>query len=139
MNYDEFTEGDDLPTNSVEKIDIKDMKIMIGVMRDPNPLHYDRELAEELGYSGCVHQGPANVSHALEPVLSVLESPGDLRTVDVRFHEIVFDGDELEAVPTVEEKQPLDDDRGEIEFSLELIKGDGTIAMNGTATASVPR
>lgn len=53
--------GDLLPQWSVESVPIEKMKLLAAVLRDPNPIHWDRAAVEAQGYgSRLINQGPIN-------------------------------------------------------------------------------
>jgi len=137
MEFDELSVGDQLEPRVVDDVSGEDMKLVAALLQDPYPPHYDPRAAEELGYPGLLNQGPANLSYLLQALVRELASPGDLRSFDVRFHDMVFEGETVTATATVEEKE-LDDGEGIVTFAVALEKADGTVAVDGSATARVP-
>lgn len=137
MDFEDFSPGDELEPRTLEDLRAEDMKLIAALLQDPYPPHFDRERAEELDYPGLLNQGPANLSYLVQPVVRALDSPSDLRSFDVRFHNMVFEGQTVTATATVADTQKSDGE-GLVEFDLELQTEDGTVAVNGTATASFP-
>lgn len=138
MQFEDLSPGDELPGRTVEDLRGADMKLLAAILQDPYPPHYDERRAETMGYPGLLNQGPANLSYMLQPVVGVLESPSDLRSFDVRFDDMVFEGQTVTATATVADTYVEDGD-GLVEFDIELHKPDGTAAVAGTATARFPR
>lgn len=136
-DIDYLSVGDELEPRTVEDLDGQDMKLIAALLQDPYPPHYDRRRAEDLDYPGLLNQGPANLSYLLQTIVQVLESPTDLKTFDVRFHDMVFEDETVTATATVEEKRVADGD-ALVEFALALENEDGTVAVDGTATARLP-
>lgn len=138
MNYDELSEGDSLPTRTIETIRRDDTKLMAAILQDPYPPHFDSERCDELDFPGLLNQGPANLSYVLQPIYEVIESPSDVRSVDVRYQEMVFTEQTVHA-ETVVEKKRLDDDAGVVTFSVELRTAADDVVMSGTVDVTVPR
>lgn len=136
--FDDLSAGDELEPRRVEDLRAGDMKLIAALLQDPYPPHFDRKRADELDYPGLLNQGPANLSYLLQPVVRVLESPSDLRSFDVRFHDMVFEGQTVTATAQVTETR-VEDGQGLVEFELELLTDDGTVAVGGSATARLPR
>jgi acyl dehydratase len=137
MDFEDLSPGDELEPRTLEDLRAEDMKLIAALLEDPYPPHFDRERAEELDYPGLLNQGPANLSYLVQPVVRALNSPSDLRSVDVRFHNMVFEGQTVTATATVADTRETDGE-GLVEFDLELQTEDGTVAVNGTATANFP-
>lgn len=138
MNYDDLSEGDSLPTRTIENIRREDTKLMAAILQDPYPPHFDSERCDELDFPGLLNQGPANLSYVLQAVYEALESPADVRSVDVRYQEMVFTEQTVHAEAVVEEKR-TDGDDGIVTFSVELTTADDDVVMAGTVDAAVPR
>lgn len=138
MEFDDLSEGDELPRRTILELSGSDMKLLAAVLQDPYPPHYDERRAEEMGYPGLLNQGPANLSYMLQTVVRQLEAPSDLRSFNVRFDDMVFETETVTATATVADKR-VEDGEALVEFEIELGKEDGTVAVVGTATAHVPR
>lgn len=133
MRFDDLAVGDEL-VRTVEDLRGDDMKLIAALLQDPYPPHYDPRRAEELGYPGLLNQGPANLAYMLQPIVRELGAPSDLASFDMRFHDMVFEGETVTATATVEERTP-DDDGGLVEFSVVLAKENGETGVDGTVTA----
>jgi acyl dehydratase len=133
MRFDDLSVGDEL-IRTVENLRGDDMKLVAALLQDPYPPHYDPRRAEELGYPGLLNQGPANLAYMLQPVVRELDAPSDLASFDVRFHDMVFEGETVTVTATVEETTPTDDG-WLVEFSVVLAKENGETGVDGTVTA----
>lgn len=136
LSFDAVAEGDSLEPRIVEEVRGEDMKLMAALLQDPYPPHFDERRAEELGYPGLLNQGPTNLSFILQAITEHLDSPTDVRTFDVRFHDMVFEDETLRATATVAEKA-VEDGTNLVTFDVALEKEDGAVAVDGTVTAEV--
>lgn len=133
MNYDDIETGEVVTEKTYPDIDESGMKIVSALMRDPNPIHYDRRLVEDRGYPGLVNQGPINVSYITQTVLSILDTPRDMLSLRVRFEEMVFENDTVTVRVEVEDKSATPDGK-RVDLALTLEKDDGTVGATGVAT-----
>ena len=85
------------------KVNAVDIKTIMDVMGDINPIHVDEELALSLGLRGCVNQGPANLGYVINMLIDWAGEPQAITNLKVRFHSISCPGDQLEARGFVEE------------------------------------
>jgi acyl dehydratase len=89
--------GESLPPWEVASVDPARMKTMAAVLRDPYPLHWDRDLNERIGFGRrTINQGPLNLSY-IANMLMAWAGDGAVRRLDVRFGRPVFDGDRVVA------------------------------------------
>jgi acyl dehydratase len=116
------------PSVSAEK-----MKLMAAILRDPNPIHWDRSEVARRGLGErLINQGPTNVGYVTN-MLMAWAGPDALRKLTVRFTSNVFDGERVVAGGVV---TAVRDESGErfADCDVWLDKGDGTRAVEGTAT-----
>lgn len=138
MTVEGLSPGDEFNARTFENLRGDDMRLLAALLADPYPPHFDERRAKELGYPNLLNQGPANCSYLLQTVIEKLESPSDLQSFDIRFHDMVFAGETVTATATVEETR-IEHSEGIVEVSISLEKEDGTVAVDGTATALLPR
>lgn len=138
MQFEDLSAGDELEPRVVEDVRGDDMRLLAAILEDPYPVHFDERAAANQGYPGLLNQGPANCSYLLQSVVRKLESPSDLYGMDLRFHDMVFEGETVTARATVEETR-IEDGEGIVDFAVALEKEDGTVAVDGTLTARFPR
>ncbi|WP_254533072.1 MaoC family dehydratase [Natrinema gelatinilyticum] len=116
------------------EVDPAGMQLLTAILRDPNPIHYDREYATQRGYPGRVNQGPINAEYVAQAALEVAESPAGLRSLDVQYEDFVFESETVTAIGTVAD---MDRSDATVELVLELRADDGTVAVTGQAVVDV--
>jgi acyl dehydratase len=122
----------------MESVSAERMRTMAALLRDPNPLHWDRDavaaLPLELGRR-TINQGPLGLSYIVN-MLHAWAGPGSLRRLTMRFPNLVLDGDRVVAKGKViqlvrEGEQTL----AECEVWLEkegagrLLEGEASVAL----------
>lgn len=138
MSDDRFRPGEVIARREVSDVDPADMRVVTAVVRDPNPLHYDREYAREQGFDGRANQGPVNAAYAAQAALELADSPADLRALDVRYEGFVVEGDTVTATATVDAVREVDGERL-VDLDLESTTDDGEVVLTGSATVRVDR
>jgi len=97
------------------------MKLMAALLRDPNPIHINRESVRALGLGeNVINQGPSNLSYLLTMVTRWTGDVSAIRSVRMRYLGNVFGGDRVECRGTVVEVDPES----------------GSATIDGTATAN---
>lgn len=125
--------GAEVARRVVADVDPADMRVVTAIVRDPNPLHYDRAYATDRGFEGRVNQGPVNAAYAAQAALELADSPADLREIDVRYGGFVVEGDTVTATATVDEVGDVDGEQV-VDLDLELTTDDGERVLTGSAT-----
>lgn len=116
-----------------DDISARDIKLVTAITRDPNPIHFDRNVVDQMGMPGLVNQGASNLSYLIQGIQKLTESYGDISDVEARFRNQVYEGDSLITTVTVEEVRENED--GWIaDVSGRVEKEDGTVVVTGTAT-----
>jgi acyl dehydratase len=73
------------------------MKTMAAILRDPYPIHWDRQATTALGLCGrTVNQGPINLGY-IANMLMAWAGDDAIRRLTVAFHARVLDGDAVAA------------------------------------------
>lgn len=121
-----------IPPLVVEAVRIEDIRTVMDVMDDVNPVHVDEELVRRLGLPGLVNQGPANVGYCVNMLLQWAGDPAALRRLAFRFLSISSPGDRLTAAGLVETSR-ISDQGETIECAFWLEKDDGERVLDGTA------
>ena len=89
--------GDRIPPFTVASVDAQRMKTMAAILRDPYPIHWDRQATAALGLGArTVNQGPLNLGY-IANMLMAWAGDGAIRRLTVAFHARVLDGDRVEA------------------------------------------
>ena len=129
--------GDQIPEWVMESVSPERMRTMAAILRDPNPIHWDRSVVAELGYGErTVNQGPLGLGYMIN-MLHEWAGPESIRRIVMRFHKMVFDGDHVIARGVV---TGIREEKGvrlaECEIWLER-EGSGRV-QEGTAVARIP-
>jgi len=99
--------GDAIPEWEMASVSAERMCTMAAILRDPNPLHWDREavsaLPQGLGRR-TINQGPLGLSYIVN-MLHAWSGPQSLRRLVMRFPQVVLDGDRVVARGEVIELQ----------------------------------
>lgn len=89
--------GDRIPPFRIACVDAQRMKTMAAILRDPYPIHWDRQATTALGLGGrTVNQGPLNLGY-IANMLMAWAGDDAIRRLTVGFHARVLDGDAVEA------------------------------------------
>jgi len=83
----------EIPSLIVEGVDPNKMKTMAAILRDPYPVHWDKDANETLGLEGrVINQGPLNLSYVAN-MLIAWQGPSCIKRLQARFLKPVLDGD----------------------------------------------
>ncbi|MFT7176613.1 MAG: acyl dehydratase [Halioglobus sp.] len=128
----------------MQSVSAEKMKTMAAVLRDPNPLHWDREAVNAIPLNlgrRTINQGPLGLSYIVN-MLHAWMGPRSLRRLVMRFPQVVLDDDKVFAKGII---TALNDDNGELlaqcRVSLEhelrgvLLEGEATILLPQSATS----
>lgn len=93
--------GDSLAPFRIASVDPEAMKVWAIALHDPNPIHLDRAMVAAKGLGDrVINQGPANLAYVINMLRAAF--PGaDIRSLDVRYIDNVFEGDDVTAGGTV--------------------------------------
>jgi acyl dehydratase len=130
--------GDDIPTWDMPSVQPERMRTMAAILRDPNPVHWDRRVVAGMGLGErTVNQGPLGLSYMVN-MLHAWTGPRSIRRIVMRFPLPVFDGDHIIAcgrVTAVHEH----DGRRYAECDIWLHRDGTPHPLEGTATVELPR
>jgi acyl dehydratase len=128
--------GDDIPPWTMPLVDPARMRTMAAILRDPYPVHWDREANAAIGLGGrVVNQGPLNLGYVVNMLLAWAGS-SCVRRLSVSFGRPVLDGDRVTAHGRV---VSVDDDAGERRATCEVwLDRDGEHVVTGTAIVALP-
>jgi acyl dehydratase len=133
---DDVRAGDDIPPWTMPLVDPARMRTMAAILRDPYPVHWDREANAAIGLGGrVVNQGPLNLGYVVNMLLA-WAGPSCVRRLSVSFGRPVLDGDRVTAHGRV---VSVDDDAGERRATCEVwLDRDGEHVVTGTAIVALP-
>ena len=94
-----LTVGDSIPEWVMESVTPERMRTMAAILRDPNPLHWDRNAVDALPLGlgkRTINQGPLGLSYVIN-MLHAWAGPDALRRIVMRFPQVVLDGERVVA------------------------------------------
>ena len=128
--------GFEIPAFVVDGVSAEKMKTYAAILRDPNPIHWDRTEVAAAGHGDrLINQGPTNLGYVMTMLMN-WAGPEAIRMVRTRFTSNVFEDDVVTAGGVVTDVRSED---GELLADCEvwLDRADGTRAVAGTATVIV--
>ncbi len=131
-------EGDRIPAWEMPSVSAERMQTMAAILRDPNPVHWDRSAVARLGLGmRTINQGPLGGGYMIN-MLHEWAGENCLRRFRIRFPSpLIFDGDRLIAQGEVSRVfQDAGERFAECEVWLEREGERGLI--EGTATVILP-
>ena len=127
--------GDVIPPWIMADVSAERMRTMAAILRDPNPLHWDREAVDALPFElgkRTINQGPLGLSYMIN-MLHAWAGPDALRRIVMRFPQVVLDGGRVIARGVItrlyEERG-----RGQADCDVWLQHAEGGILLEGTAS-----
>jgi acyl dehydratase len=129
--------GDEIPAWDMPSVRPERMRTMAAILRDPNPVHWDRRVVAAMGLGNhTINQGPLGLSYMVN-MLHAWTGPRSIRRIVMRFPLPVFDGDHIIARGRVTALREQDGRRyADCDIWLQR---DGTPnPLEGTATVELP-
>jgi len=129
--------GDEIPRWTMENVTPERMKTVAAILRDPTPLHWDREATRKIGFDGrLLNQSPINLGYVVN-MLMAWAGPTCIRRIRTEFPLPVFDGERVTAGGVVAAIETDGDTRiAECEVWLDL--DDGTRKVHARAWVALP-
>ena len=127
--------GDRIPEWVMPRVAPERMRTMAAILRDPNPIHWDREAVASLPLGlgrRTINQGPLGLSYMVN-MLHAWAGPECIRRILMRFPQVVLDGEcviargEITALRTARNEQLA-------ECRIWLEHQDRGVLLEGTAT-----
>ena len=130
--------GDSIPEWVMDSVSPERMRTMAAILRDPNPIHWDRDAVDSLSLGlgkRTINQGPLGLSYMIN-MLHSWAGPTSIRRIVMRFPQLVLDGERVVARGTV---TGLRDDQGQslADCDIWLEHDDKGILLEGSATVLV--
>lgn len=128
--------GDEIPEWDVPSVDPARMKTMAAILRDPYPVHWDRDGNAAIGLPDrVINQGPLNLGYIANMLMSWC-GPTSIRRLTVSFGPPVLDGDHVVAGGRV---ASVDASGGEQRVTCDVwLARDGLHVVTGTAVVALP-
>jgi acyl dehydratase len=130
--------GQDIPEWVMESVSAARMRTMAAILRDPNPVHWDRRVCADLGYGDhTINQGPLGLSYMVN-MLHAWAGPGCVRRLFMTFPMVVLDGDHIIARGKV---TAVREENGETLADCDVwLHREGTDSpLKGHATVLIPK
>ena len=130
--------GSPIPEWLMESVSAEKMRTMAAILRDPNPVHWDRASCDALGFGKrTINQGPLGLSYMIN-MLHAWAGPGCISRLVMTFPKVVLDGDRIAARGLVTAVRTVNDDRfADCDIWLERDVNDRPLV--GTAVVRLPR
>ena len=123
----------------MEVVSAERMRTMAAILRDPNPLHWDRDavaaLPLDLGHR-TINQGPLGVGYLVN-MLHAWAGPGCIRRLIMRFPQVVLDGERVVARGNVIALQSAGDEQTAT-CAIRLVHAERGVLLEGEATVALP-
>ena len=131
--------GDLIPAWVMENVSPERMRTMAAILRDPNPLHWDRQAvaALKLGLGErTINQGPLGLGYMVN-MLHAWAGPGCIRRLVTRFPQVVLDGERVVARGSITALREVE---GELlaDCSIRLEHAERGVLLEGEATVALP-
>jgi acyl dehydratase len=131
--------GDLIPEWEMARVSPERMRTMAAILRDPNPIHWDRDAVASLPLGlgqRTINQGPLGLSYMIN-MLHAWAGPECIRRIVMRFPQVVLDEERVVARGEItalreQQEQRLADCRIWLEHQ------DRGVLLEGTATIVLP-
>ena len=130
--------GDTIPEWVMEEVSAERMRTMAALLRDPNPVHWDRDVVAALPLGlgrRTINQGPLGLGYMVN-MLHAWAGPGCIRRMVTRFPQAVLDGERVISRGTVARVRTVDGKTlADCELTLEhaergvLLEADATVIL----------
>jgi acyl dehydratase len=131
--------GDLIPEWEMARVSPERMRTMAAILRDPNPIHWDRNAVASLPLGlgqRTINQGPVGLSYMIN-MLHAWAGPECVRRIVMRFPQVVLDEERVVARGEItalreQQEQRLADCRIWLEHQ------ERGVLLEGTATIALP-
>ena len=130
--------GDSIPEWVMESVSPERMRTMAAVLRDPNPLHWDREAVDALPLGlgkRTINQGPLGLSYMVN-MLHEWMGPECIKRLKMTFPQVVLDEDRVIAKGRITALREIDNQHlADCDIWLEhaergkLLEGQATVLL----------
>ncbi|MBP6699871.1 MAG: MaoC family dehydratase [Halioglobus sp.] len=133
-----YAVGDALPEWVMAEVSAERMRTMAALLRDPNPLHWDRDavaaLPLGLGHR-TINQGPLGLGYMVN-MLHAWAGAGCIRRITMRFPQVVLDGERVSAHGVI---RALREEGGEriADCDIRLEHAERGVLLEGTASVAL--
>ena len=129
--------GDAIPPFVMDEVMPERMKTTAAILRDPTPIHWDRDATRALGLEGrLLNQSPLNLGYVLN-MLIAWAGPSCVRRIRTEFPLPVFDGERVTAGGVVNEIVEQGGERIAV-CDVWLDRDDGSRTVSARAWVALP-
>jgi len=134
-----YAVGDSIPEYVMASVSAARMCTMAAILRDPNPIHWDRNAVDSLPLGlgkRTINQGPLGLSYMIN-MLHAWAGSDSIRRIVMRFPQVVLDGERVIArgeITAVREEQGI----VLADCKIWLEHAHRGILLEGTATVVLP-
>lgn len=131
--------GDSIPQWVMQSVSPERMCTMAAILRDPNPIHWDRDAVESLPLGlgrRTINQGPLGLSYMVN-MLHAWAGPESIRRLIMRFPQVVLDGERVVAKGEVTALRGVDGERL-VDCNVWLEHAERGVLLEGNATVHLP-
>lgn len=131
--------GDSIPQWVMASVSPERMCTMAAILRDPNPIHWDRNAVESLPLGlgrRTINQGPLGLSYMVN-MLHAWAGPDCIRRLIMRFPQVVLDGERVVAKGEVTALREVDGERL-VDCNVRLEHAERGVLLEGNATLCLP-
>ena len=129
--------GDSIPEWVMESVSPARMCTMAAILRDPNPVHWDRRVPKAMGFGDhTINQGPLGLSYMVN-MLHAWTGPESIRRVWMTFPMAVLDEDHITARGEVTAIREVDGERL-ADCNIWLERPGTDHPLEGKATVKLP-
>ena len=130
--------GDSIPEWRMSEVSAARMRTMAAILRDPNPVHWDRRVVERMGFGEhTINQGPLGLSYMVN-MLHAWAGPESIRRLVMRFPAPVFDEDHIVARGRITAIRDEDGVRL-VDCDIWLERNGEDHPLEGSATVAAPK
>ncbi|HIF92735.1 MAG TPA: protein dehydratase [Myxococcales bacterium] len=130
--------GDSIPSWTMDRVTPERMKTVAAILRDPTPIHWDRDVTRAIGFDGrLLNQSPINLGYVIN-MLITWAGPECVRRIRTEFPLPVLDGDCVTAggvVKAIETQEGVD----VAECEVWLDRDDGTRTVQARAWVAIAK
>jgi acyl dehydratase len=127
--------GDSIPEWVMASVSPGRMCTMAAILRDPNPIHWDRDAVESLPLDlgrRTINQGPLGLSYMVN-MLHAWAGPESLRRLIMRFPQVVLDGERVVARGEITALHEVDGEKL-VDCNVRLEHVERGVLLEGSAT-----
>ena len=130
--------GDEIPPWVMERVLPERMRTMAAILRDPNPVHWDRSVVAARGWGErTINQGPLGLGYMVN-MLHDWAGPGCIRRIFMTFPLAVFEVDRITARGVVTDVREAGGERL-ADCDIWLERDGSPRVLEGRATVVIPR